>query len=265
MTLAPAKPGGWSLNEILTSAQLNALQAEVVKAIDGASGGSYTPAAPLSLDGTINIAGGTLNVKTGADAIVESGGDLRIKTGAIATVEDIGTLRVADQDATVDVALAGCGVSFASGSPGWFWEPSVGRWRQLSVSGATGVYVMFPLRLTPGDLLDEIRVTVDGATDVGDRSVLPEFLPRALLVRGNPGAAGVTTVANITDSSPSAAFYSLPHNIVLGSLAHTVLSVPYYLTIFGEQGTDSTAGVLSIQKIAADVTRKRLLAHLQPL
>jgi hypothetical protein len=56
MSFSPVKPGGWAFGELLTSAQMNALDADHANAIDGNQGGSYTLAAPLSIDGdTVTI------------------------------------------------------------------------------------------------------------------------------------------------------------------------------------------------------------------
>jgi len=45
------KPAGWSLNEILTSAQQNALDIDHVKAINGDDGSSHSPTAQIDIGG----------------------------------------------------------------------------------------------------------------------------------------------------------------------------------------------------------------------
>jgi len=64
MTLVRAKPGGWAFLELLTSAQVNAMDLQLPYALDGHAGGGYTPSAGLILDGAA-IAGAdyTLKVK----------------------------------------------------------------------------------------------------------------------------------------------------------------------------------------------------------
>lgn len=54
------KPGGWAFGEILTSAQMNALDTDHANAVDGLNGGLYTLTAPLSVGGnavTIDVLG----------------------------------------------------------------------------------------------------------------------------------------------------------------------------------------------------------------
>jgi hypothetical protein len=53
MTITAVKPGGWDSEEVLTSDDMNALQAELVKAIDGAAGGSYSPSGDLQFTGVV--------------------------------------------------------------------------------------------------------------------------------------------------------------------------------------------------------------------
>jgi len=85
MTLAEAKVGGWSLNEVLTSAQMNTLQAEMLKAIDGVGGGTYVLTDPLIFDGAGDdvqfeqrvrfLSGGELQLDPGSSFEQFSGSD----------------------------------------------------------------------------------------------------------------------------------------------------------------------------------------------
>lgn len=103
MTLTLANPIGWAFGELLTSAQMNHLQNEIVKALDGAGGGGpYSPAAALILAGAglrlqgaqhqvtgtlsvMNLA--TLRVASGGVANVESGGGLNVQAGGALDVD----------------------------------------------------------------------------------------------------------------------------------------------------------------------------------
>lgn len=97
MTLEKPKPLGWNEEELLTSAQMNQLQLELVKALDGVGGGEYALQEDLVLDGPGKLiilgelevnADGSVTIKTGAtlsvagDLDVESGGDFTLKDGA---------------------------------------------------------------------------------------------------------------------------------------------------------------------------------------
>jgi len=111
VTLSDPKSGGWALNELLTSSQMNAIRTELLKAIDGVGGGTYALTAPLIFTGDdvrfdsddIDIvsggelsilSGGLLSVESGGAAQIESGGDLNVLSGGDATVLSGGTATV---------------------------------------------------------------------------------------------------------------------------------------------------------------------------
>ncbi len=50
MSFSRSNPLGWALYEVLTSAQMNALDIDHANAIDGADGGTYTPGSPLNIN-----------------------------------------------------------------------------------------------------------------------------------------------------------------------------------------------------------------------
>lgn len=84
MSFTRAKPGGWALFEILTSAQMNLIDTQLENALDGANGGTYSPIAPLtwrnkwvidtSIGGMPAGAALTLITDTGRTAILATGG-----------------------------------------------------------------------------------------------------------------------------------------------------------------------------------------------
>lgn len=88
MTLTAANPGGWSLNEVLTSLQMTHLQNELLKAIDGVNGGSYTLAAPLTIGGA-DVTFASDVFLTGATSFgsitIPSGETLTVSAGATAS------------------------------------------------------------------------------------------------------------------------------------------------------------------------------------
>lgn len=53
MSFSPIKPGGWAFGELLTSAHMNALDADHANAIDGLNGGSYELQNDLNIDGAV--------------------------------------------------------------------------------------------------------------------------------------------------------------------------------------------------------------------
>lgn len=57
MSFSRANPLGWALYEVLTSAQMNALDIDHANAIDGAAGGTYAPTSKIQFDGDVEWAG----------------------------------------------------------------------------------------------------------------------------------------------------------------------------------------------------------------
>lgn len=97
MTIAPVKPGGWALEERLTSAQMNALQAQMVNAIDGVNGGSYAPAGDIVLDGPGKLQiDGTLEVASGGELVVAAGGVLTVQAAGVIVVANNADINVQD-------------------------------------------------------------------------------------------------------------------------------------------------------------------------
>lgn len=111
MSLAAANPGGWSLNEVLTSTQMTFLQNELLKAIDGVNGGTYTLTAPLSFAGAavrfaadLEVLGtGQINVQSGAEINVLGGARLDVESGAGLHL-DIGAELDIDADTDLNAA-----------------------------------------------------------------------------------------------------------------------------------------------------------------
>ncbi len=68
MTFPIQKPGGWTDNlDTITGQQITNIDVNLHRALDGASGGSYTPAAPIVVGGTggLDIQNGVSTTMTG--------------------------------------------------------------------------------------------------------------------------------------------------------------------------------------------------------
>lgn len=133
MTLAVINPGGWAPEEVLTSDQMNALQSELIKALDGIGGGSYTLTAPLIIGGSEVrfstvlrlLAGGFFNVDAGGEISVtgvidiEDGGQIDVKDGGRIDVRSGAGLHLdagAECDIDTDVDLAATKTLFLHGT-----------------------------------------------------------------------------------------------------------------------------------------------------
>jgi hypothetical protein len=51
MTISVIKPGGWAVGEKLRSTEVNSVQTELLKCVDGENGGTYTPTDPIVIGG----------------------------------------------------------------------------------------------------------------------------------------------------------------------------------------------------------------------
>lgn len=57
MAFSRVNPAGWALYEVLTSAQMNALDINVSRAVDGYAGGTYNPSAGLVWNNDLDVVG----------------------------------------------------------------------------------------------------------------------------------------------------------------------------------------------------------------
>lgn len=104
MTFPLIKPGGWAPNAPLTSDEINAFQANLVKALDGVNGGTFTLLAALIFAGADVRIAAILRILSGGQLVVDSGGNLTISAGAIQALA--GALNVASGGA-INVANGG--------------------------------------------------------------------------------------------------------------------------------------------------------------
>src|SRR3954462_6718911 len=78
--LSLTKLGGWAFGELLTSAQMEALDASQAQAIDGVGGGTYTPSVKIIINGqglqVNNLTVTGLLTLTGNTTVGNSSGDL---------------------------------------------------------------------------------------------------------------------------------------------------------------------------------------------
>lgn len=91
MSFSRAKSAGWAFGELLTSTQMNTIDLNQSRALDGNAGGTYTPSAAvdignagLKLTGTGHVipASGQLTVQNNGDIVVNSGGQVSWQSGA---------------------------------------------------------------------------------------------------------------------------------------------------------------------------------------
>lgn len=184
MTLPLIKPAGWDEEDPLTSDEMNAFQAALVRALDGQDGGTYDlqddlvftgdgvvvidnelsiePGATLDMDGTLALGGqtdltGQFDVESTGDINVKSGGDINVQSGGAVDVESGGRVNV----------LSGGSVEVASGG-----DININAGGEINVDGGAQVDVGGDLNVLNGG---ELNVQSGGKIDVesgGDINIL---------------------------------------------------------------------------------------------
>lgn len=336
MTLVEAKAGGWAVDEILTSTQMNTLQSELVKAVDGDGGGTYTLSAPLIFTGddvrldsddidivaggeltvlasaTLAIeasgqllveASGTLNcdgaanIRTGALVTVESGGNVLFESGSDLTVENGATFLVEQGVAATLQMGSGASSIFFTGSTldvkstatfiigeqetlqidtpsvrtglipledgeptqasvlagiGWIFTGQ--RWTNSVTSSAKDV--RFPIRLSPGDVLESVTVRIDGGSSHG---ALPANLPSVAVQDTTESTGASVALGSTTDAPANVGAYETAHDIAVGSLSHTVVSGHRIsIRVIGESGANAVDEELDILSVSVTYRRNRM-------
>jgi hypothetical protein len=209
------KTGGWSLGERLTSAQMNTARAEIIKSVDGVAGGTYTPAATVSI----------------SDLTVGSGNQLRYDSRTVGRP----CIRITDGTTSEDAI-----------------DPVTRRWaracagttRPYWITQVTGnVPLWFPMRLPVGSVLNTIVAVVVGGAGHG---ALPAVMPEVTAYSSTPGAmATLTTLGTQLDTSASVGLFQAAHVITISGLSHTVLStLDYWLRVLPESGANDEVGFI---------------------
>ena len=91
MSFTRVNPGGWAVNDPLTSAQMNQLDINVSQAVDGTAGGTFAPSATIQINGsgfgTDNLRDSTLTSGQTliADGVLDIRGSVLIDDGGTNT------------------------------------------------------------------------------------------------------------------------------------------------------------------------------------
>lgn len=292
MTLTAAKPGGWAFDEILTETQMNHLQAELLKAIDGVNGGAYTLGSALTFAGAAVNFDADVHVRNGGNLIVDSGGDLfiqvggrqfvrgelEVETGGLLSVESGGDLNIEPNGTFSATALDDLVLLSAvqqeqlrlapmmirPAPDDWIFDDStLGAWLQADNGAAR--YIAFPISLDETDELDSISVRIDGnSLGLAAHAALPAVKASIELVRVGP-TGGTVALAQTIDPSGSVGAYEAGHNLLMNSASHPSV-FPYvgdgqewlFLIVVGESGANSLANYVSVSGAVVTRTFNRL-------
>jgi len=224
MTFARAKVApGWSNGELITAAQINAIDINQSLAVDGSAGGNYTPTAPVGLGGA---AGGLLLTET---------------AGAASNV------KLASRDVTRFQALAGA-CDYQAFANTWETQITTGFWFQV----LTGGQVFIPLHVPHGQVLKQVTLKYVSANYVDPPGLLPGTMPSVTVERiANTGA--VLSLGATTDPSGTVAIFAVAHDITVPAIAATIdrTQYSYRVKVMGDDGANFESGsrILSLYTI----------------
>lgn len=295
MTITNPKPGGWATNELLTSDQMDAIIGELIKAIDGVGGGSYSLGAPLILGGNTVRIDQELYINSAATENVD--GELHLRTGSTLVVDDVFgfsgagsftngvnfTDLVQFQSTGAVTFAAGNFVSFATLNdlhvqsitqamrvplvPLFNIENNAGfqedwRFDSSAIGGwqnsTLGALMQFMLPLMAGDVLVSVTATV-GNSSGGPHGADPAQ-KRRLRVLEAPSASGAYTAIATQVDSTTGAGYDATHALTASASNYTALDRHYIIEFRAEAGANSIANSDTLYQLQATVVRKRLVS-----
>lgn len=289
----PASTANGFINGTIAAAQhinflFDAVGDELIKALDGLNGGTYTLASPLifaagsdlRINNTLEVlATGSIDVNPSGNLTLQATSNFALDTdcqmgatgsivgadGSSITLEDSEDLVVNANTENWILTLAPHSQSFDSGTlaPTWLPLPSAAGWFQHDVGSAR--QICFPLTLPPGDSIVTCVVRANGAGAGAGHSSLPAGGDRLLVKIIRVEFDGTVTVeASRADQSASVGAYDISHVITLssgtldsGSLPITVNATDrYYVVIEGEKGANAIADTTTITEVKGTCTAR---------
>ena len=262
----------WQNGERLKSSQMNHVEDELVKAIDGVNGGTYTLATSLVIQGQPTTMSGLTVTGGGLTCSAQARFDAGMQVNAAATVADGVTVTWLGTATTHLPVVASrpyyfmCPISpLVNLNSRFTFDNSLGRWVQSDVTDS-GV-LEFPIVNMPSIsgatcTLRDVKVFVDGNGGGSSHGAsLPTAMPNFDVYHVSSGGTVTTLASAVTDPSGSVAAYEGAHDISVeddgpGALAHTPDGI-YYVRFRGESGSNKVANALAINSVAVvfDVTK----------
>ncbi len=282
MTFARKKPAGWVADvDTITAAEINGLDIDSERAIDGNAGGTYTPSGAININGAeslnvgaddgMTISGaGTLVVAsaggiavTGGGLLVDSvdadftGGDTNIDSlfADDASIDDLtitGTNRVNYASRAITRVIQGTPLSRCESGNLADWPCKAHRTfvhalPDPTTSGPGILYIT--LDLPNGCTLDTAYVSIVGATGhAAFPAGAPAVMPAATVKKTHVLTNITTTVDVAGDTSATAGAYEAVHLITVSSIAEVINNnlYRYHIQLDSEYGGDSLIGSIYV-------------------
>jgi len=217
MTFARVNPAGWVDDEVLTHTQMNGLDADHADAIDGASGGSYSPVTYIDFPGAFGP-------RWGASRYPLLVGRTEQRTQAMLKLGD------------------------ASGT--WAYSYSDNGWTQPGTS-ASSIYIALD-NIIDGGTITSLRVWVKGNTGHGG---LPGTMPVASVYMVVTDGTR-TLLGSQVDTAATVGAYEAVHYIDVATTSTNISQANgarYFIDFTGESGANAVAG-LAITHARLDLT-----------
>lgn len=222
MTLVDPTAGlGYSFGQKLPSTHMTTIAANQPKAVDGDGGGTWTPSAPIIINGA---------------SALQLGGKLKYTTRSVARV----------------LPLMPQVLSTAN----WNWQASAGLLYWQNLVAGTGCQFELP-RLAHNSVLTSLRVIYKGAAGHG---ALPGTMPSFRPYRVDSSGTYTAIAAATSDSSATTVAYEVAHSVSVGiggSFTVDLATHRYILAVSAESGMGALTGaqLLGIE-IGMDITEQ---------
>jgi len=254
MTFSRANPSGWSTGNQLTPAQINALDLDHSRAVDGYAGGVFTPSAAIGLQGTGGFYG---NVKTGRTVTIENGAVLSGASGCTILLGDIINLGAATYTRSFFLVPSYGGA--ADGKYNFDVTSSYGAalyWEQGAGPGAGDHFQINLENISRRAVIQTVTVYGKGYGTGANHAGQPTTLPAMQFGRLAPTTGLITSIASTTCPWVDVATYEAAWNFQLTGLATALYTDNGYVISFkGESGTNALAGLeVHCFKVTADFT-----------
>lgn len=264
----PAQHFNFLLSEV--TEYLEHLADELIVAIDGTNGGSYTLASTLTFAGqdvrfssdVQLLSGSDLEVLSGASIALFNGSSMTVATGAGVQMGDSEDLTINNSTDVFRLTLGSAVVLLSGGAATWKPISAGCGWMQVDVAGSLDV--SFPLPLPVGDTITNITVVLTGGVGAG-HVALPAGANRICVDLVAVSTAGAATVlARLFDQSGNVATYDASHTIHLASGGLDLGSLPqlvdddfvYWVVVRGESGVNAIADTTAVTAVLGDVVAR---------
>ena len=245
MTFSRYNPSGYNPGDRLPAACVNQLDLNLMRAIDGYAGGSYTPSVAISIGGQgLSVSGnfacgnalitGTVGFGGASVTTVAAGGSFSFESGA-----GLGLAARANATCTAYTRT----VYIDASTPGWgdatFIQDNSGGTLFWTTTQSDACYLYLPVSMVPlAASITEIEAQVCGATGHGG---LPSNMPSLGIMRTDPDGTSPTSAGSQSDTSATVGAYEATHPITLTGLNLQPTNYVWKIVVTSESGTNAMA------------------------